>query len=173
LTDHGKMTADASGRGWRDDPVEEDTLPNRGTGEPQGHDDPNPAGTPPLEQEEKLVSVLRGIGSTMFLTSDRIIVARDGAARRPRSGIQSFPLATVRLIRIERANGPSGRVVVSTATGQEAVSMFFDARAAERAEELVSKGRLLAARRRRGRSGAGRCSSPPEQTENRGGHRDH
>jgi hypothetical protein len=124
---------------------------------------------PTLEQEEELITVLRGIGSTMFLTSDRIIVARDGVERRPRSGIQSFPLAGVRLIRIERANGPSGRIIVSTSTGQEAVSMFFEARAAERAEDLVNQGRLLAARRRRVRTRPARR----EPTENRGGQRDH
>lgn len=106
-----------------------------------------------------MVAVLRGIGSVMFLTSDRIIVARDGIERRPRSGIQSFPLDTVRLIRIERGSGPSGRVVIWGPTGQEAVSMFVEPRALGRAEELVAQTRILAARRRRG--GRGRRPQEP------------
>ena len=114
------------------------------------------------------MAVLRGIGSTMFLTSERIIVARDGVERRPRSGIQSFPLETVRLVRIERANGPSGRVVVSALNGQEAVSMFFESRSADQAEELVAKSRLITARRRRGGGtpppgSSGPCSAPGQR----------
>ncbi|HET9613421.1 MAG TPA: hypothetical protein VFP22_01310 [Candidatus Limnocylindrales bacterium] len=92
---------------------------------------------------------LRGIGSSMFLTSERVIVARDGGERRPRSGIQSFPLDAIRLVRLERGSGPSGRVVVWSATGQEAVSMFVEPRFLDRAEAFVSSSRLLVARRRR------------------------
>ncbi len=85
----------------------------------------------------------------MFLTSDRVIVARDGMERRPKSGIQSFPLEAVRLIRVERGSRPSGRVVIWGPTGQEAVSMFFESRSLDRAEELVAQTRILAASRRR------------------------
>jgi hypothetical protein len=160
----------AAAEGRRTEPIRRMTLPNRAIGGPHPGDADSGA-TPHLEREEELVASLRGIGSTMFLTTDRVIVARDGVERRPRSGIQSFPLDTVRLIRIERGNGPSGRVVVSTATGQEAVSMFFEARSAERAEDLVAKSRLLTARRRRG-SGPARTSTEQSADENRGRRRD-
>jgi hypothetical protein len=108
----------------------------------------------------------------MFLTSDRIIVARDGVERRPRSGIQSFPLETVRLVRIERANGPSGRVVVSSPNGQEAVSMFFESRSADQAEELVVKSRLIKARRRRGGGTTSSSGSGSDGGPGQPGHRD-
>ena len=42
-----------------------------------------------LGLEEALLVVLRGIGATMFLTTRRDIVARDGMERRPRSGVTS------------------------------------------------------------------------------------
>jgi hypothetical protein len=85
----------------------------------------------------------------MFLTTVRVIVARDGVQRRPRSGIQSFPLTEIPRIRLELGNAPSGRIAVSTSSGQEAVSMFFDARSLDRAHELIDVARPLIARHRR------------------------
>jgi hypothetical protein len=93
--------------------------------------------------------VLRGIGAMMFLTTVRVIVARDGVERRPRSGIQSFPLAELPLLRLELGNAPSGRIAVSTSAGHESVSMFFDARSLDRAHELIDVARPLIARHRR------------------------
>ena len=95
----------------------------------------------------------------MFLTNQRVIVARDGVARRPRSGIQSFPLETIRLIRLELGSAPSGRIAVSTTSGQEAVSMFFDSRSLERAHELIDAARPLIARRRRRLEAGSACPS--------------
>jgi hypothetical protein len=93
----------------------------------------------------------------MFLTSDRIIVARDGYERRPRTGVQSFPLERVARVRIERGTGGSGRIIVWSAGDVEAVSMFFEARIRERADELVAlaSAHVAAARRRARASTAG------------------
>jgi len=146
------QTWDHAGATCQDAPAVEfggSTLASRSTGTPNPNDERGSSGTPPLEPDEKLVAVLRGIGSVMFLTSDRIIVARDGMERRPRSGIQSFPLDTVRLIRVERGSGPSGRVVIWGPSGQEVVSMFFESRALDRADVLVSEARGLLAQERR------------------------
>ena len=104
---------------------------------------------PDLAEAEELIAVLRGIGAMMFLTTARVIVARDGVNRRPRTGIQSFPLADIQLIRLEMGSAPSGRIAVSTTSGQEAVSMFFDARSLKRAHELIDAARPMIARRRR------------------------
>ena len=87
----------------------------------------------------------------MFLTTERIILARDGVERRPRTGIQSFPLSGIRQIRLERGSGPSGRIVLSVQLGQEAASMFYDVRAVERARELAAAARIRMARRRAAR----------------------
>jgi hypothetical protein len=104
---------------------------------------------PDLEAGETLLTVLRGIGAVMFLTSARLIVVRDGGERRPKTGLQSFPLQTIRHVRLELGSPPSGRVAVWTATGQEAVSMFFDSRSLDRAHELLDVARPLIARHRR------------------------
>lgn len=107
-----------------------------------------------MAAHEELLVVLRGIGASMFLTSRRLIVARDGVDRRPRSGLQSFQLEEIRHLRIELGSAPSGRIAVWTmASDQEALSMFFDARSLDRAHELIDVARPLVARQRRERPG--------------------
>jgi hypothetical protein len=97
----------------------------------------------------------------MFLTTARIIIARDGLERRPRSGLQSFPLGGIRHLRVEPGSGPSGRIVVSGERGAEIVSMFVETRALERARILVARGRLEILRRQRlGRSESGADYGP-------------
>jgi hypothetical protein len=124
---------------------------------------PAPSEGPPgpeLDGDEELLLVLRGIGAVMFLTTERMIVARDGFERRPRTGIQSFPLEGIRHLRLELGASPSGRIAVWTASDHEVVSMFFDARSLDRAHELIDLARPLIARRRRGGAGA-RPVRPP------------
>jgi hypothetical protein len=89
------------------------------------------------------------------VTTERLIVARDGQERRPRSGVQSFPLELVSHIRLEPGVPPSGRIAIWVG-GQEAVSMFFDARSRDRAQEIVDLARPLIARRRRERAALSR-----------------
>ena len=113
-----------------------------------------------LGLEEALLVVLRGIGATMFLTTRRVIVARDGMERRPRSGVISYPLEAIRHLRLELGSAPSGRIAVWTDGGQEAVSMFFDARSLDRAHELIDIARPHIARQRRRGPGA-RPVRPP------------
>ena len=103
-----------------------------------------------LEPREEVIGDLRGVGATMILTADRIVVARDGYERRPRSGLQSYPLEGVRRIGLELGTGPSGRVILWAGELEETVSMFFEPRALSRAEAFVGAARPLIARRRRG-----------------------
>lgn len=134
----------------------------RSSGQPALNAPSDSEGSPVLAPSEELLIVLRGIGAMMFLTNQRVIVARDGVERRPRTGIQSFPLETIRLIRLELGSAPSGRIAVSTTGAQEAVSMFFDSRSLERAHELIDAARpLIARRRRRLESGAARPQGRP------------
>jgi hypothetical protein len=102
---------------------------------------------------EALLVVLRGIGSWMFLTDHHLIVARDGADWRPRTGYRFQSLDSIRHIRIELGRAPSGRIAVWTTGPEEVISMFFDARSLDRAQELVEVARPLIARSRRGRQG--------------------
>lgn len=105
--------------------------------------------------------MLRGVGAVMFLTSARILVARDGYERRPRSGIQSFALGQISAVQLERGGRSSGRIVVLAGDASEVVSMFFDATSLERAAHLVAlaNARIVAERpglSRRRRRGLGR-----------------
>lgn len=95
--------------------------------------------------------MLRGVGASLFLTNRRLIMARDGARRRPRTGVQAFRLDAIRHIRIELGGASSGRIAVWTTGDQEALSVFFDARSRDRAQELLDVARPLIARSRRGR----------------------
>jgi hypothetical protein len=113
---------------------------------------------PQLAGDERLLVHLRGIGASMFVTTERIILARDGRDRRPRSGLQSFSLEKITSIRLEPGASPSGRIVVSVGP-QEAASMFFVARARDRAQEAVDAARPLIARRRREREAITRRTS--------------
>jgi hypothetical protein len=152
-------------------PLEDGSLPQRPVKPTTTTASPPPAGPgdpdlvaggsgPELGGGEELLRVLRGIGAVMFLTSERLIVARDGFERRPRTGIQSFPLATISHLRLELGASPSGRIAVSTTAGQEVVSMFFDARSLDRAHAFMDLARPLIARTRR--RGAGeRPARPP------------
>jgi hypothetical protein len=115
---------------------------------------------PELGREETLLVVLRGIGAMMFLTTRRVIVARDGIERRPRSGVASFPLEQIRHLRLELGSGPSGRIAVWTDASQEALSMFFDARSLDRAHKLIDVARPQIARQRR-RGPGERPARPP------------
>jgi hypothetical protein len=110
---------------------------------------------PDLDPGEELILALRGIGAAMYLTTDRLIVAREGGERRPRSGTQSFPLGSISHIRVEPGERPSGRIAVWIGA-QEVVSMFFDARSADRAAQAVARARPLIARRRRERQSIAR-----------------
>ena len=69
--------------------------------------------------------------------------------------MQSFPLESISHIRVEPGERPSGRIAVWIGS-QEVVSMFFDARSGDRAEEAVVTARPLIARRRRERQAIAR-----------------
>lgn len=123
---------------------------------------PTPSGSPALDPGEELLIVLRGIGAVMLLTDRRLIVARDGFERRPRSGILAFPLSGIVHLRLEIGSSPSGRIALSTVSGHEALSMFFDSRSLGRAQELIDVARPLIARhRRRAGQGPARPSGGP------------
>jgi len=129
----------------------------RDPSDPSDLPDPSEAAPPDLSAAEELIASLRGIGATMFLTTERLIVTRDGLERRPRSGVQTFPLERITHIRLEPGAPPSGRIAIRIG-GQEAVSMFFDARSRDRAQEAVDRARALIAQRRRERQAARRTT---------------
>ena len=124
---------------------ERDADPSR-----RHHIDPgdSDAGQTPL-------AVVRGVGATLLLTDERLILMRDGAERRPTTGVQALPIAGIGQIAIELGTGPSGRIVVHDRTGRESFNIFVDARSVDRARALVDLARPMIARARRPGWGTG------------------
>jgi hypothetical protein len=125
-----------------------DRAPADGPHSTDGAREMPPAAPPDLASGEQLLIHLRGIGASMFVTTERLIVARDGRERRPRSGVQSFLLGAITHIRLEPGTPPSGRIAVWIGS-EEVVSMFFDARSSDRAQEALEIARPAIARHRR------------------------
>lgn len=111
-----------------------------------------------LGPDETVSFVLTGIGAVMVGTEWRVMLSRDDAGRRPRTGFREFELSAITAVRIEQSGHRSGRIVLQLGPlYHQAVSMFFgadDGRAA--AEAAVALRRAVArTRRRSGASGHG------------------
>jgi len=91
-----------------------------------------------LEAEEKVDILAPAVGSVLLLTDRRLIVLRDGAEFRPRTGIQSFPLDSDLEVRI----APTIKQVTVASSGR-AISLFI------RREQLTDVEGLIAELRRR------------------------
>ena len=127
-----------------------------------------------LVSDEDVLFELRGIGAWMVGTTQRVVISRDGSERRPRSGMQTFPIENVSHIRLELGTGPSGRIAIWV-EGHEAVSMFFDARSIDLAYTAIDRLRPVLARNRkaaevrRGGSTERPSSVPPGRRRGRPG----
>jgi hypothetical protein len=91
-----------------------------------------------LEAEEKVDILAPAVGSVLLLTDRRLIVLRDGAEFRPRTGIQSFPLDRELEVRI----APTIKQVTVASSGHT-ISVFI------RREQLTDVETLVAELRRR------------------------
>jgi hypothetical protein len=79
-----------------------------------------------LEGHELVVARLAGLGASLFVTTYRLVIVRDGARRRPRSGIQSWPHDSIH--RVSPPKRGQARIAVRAGPRPEgAVSMFFAA----------------------------------------------
>jgi len=91
-----------------------------------------------LDQDENVDVLAPAVGSILVLTDRRLIVLRQGAEFRPRTGIQSFALDRELEVRI----APTIKQVTVTSSGR-AISVFI------RREQLVDIEALIAELRRR------------------------
>jgi len=91
-----------------------------------------------LDVDEKVDLFAPAVGSILVLTDRRLIVLRQGAEFRPRTGIQSFALDRELEVRI----APTIKQVTVTSSGR-AISVFI------RREQLVDIEALIAELRRR------------------------
>ena len=91
-----------------------------------------------LDEDENVDVLAPAVGSILVLTDRRLIVLRQGAEFRPRTGIQSFALDRELEVRI----APTIKQVTVTSSGR-AISVFI------RREQLVDIEALIAELRRR------------------------
>ncbi len=91
-----------------------------------------------LDADEKVDSCAPAVGSMLVLTDRRLIVLRDGAEFRPRSGIQSFALDRYLEVRV----APTIKQVTVASAGR-GISVFI------RREQLTDVETLIAELRRR------------------------
>jgi hypothetical protein len=79
-----------------------------------------------LEAEEGVVARLTGLGASLFVTTNRLVIVRDGAEFRPRSGIRSWPHDSITAVSLAPPKHGQGRIVVRAGPRpDDEVSMFF------------------------------------------------
>ena len=79
-----------------------------------------------LEPDEDLIEVVAGVGATLVLTAGRLIMVRDGAAFRPRSGVRTWDLIDRPAIRSGLLVHGTGRLLIE---GQGRPASLFVAEA--------------------------------------------
>jgi hypothetical protein len=95
---------------------------------------------PSLEADELVVARLTGLGANLFVTARRLVIVRDGAATRPRSGIRSWPHHAIDRVWLSPPKRGQARIVVRAGPPPEAeVSMFFAAEAWPEAERTITE----------------------------------
>jgi hypothetical protein len=93
---------------------------------------------------ETVTEQVAGLGARLCLTATRVVILRDGAQLRPRSGIRSWPHGSVQ-VRLEPPRRGTGRLVLSDwPDGRSAVSLFVPADDWASAERVVGMIRSLA-----------------------------
>jgi hypothetical protein len=97
-----------------------------------------------LEAEETIVARLTGLGAMVIATTQRLVVVRDGAGFRPRSGVRSWPHDAKVKVSLAAPRQGQARIVVRGGGGADnEVSMFFTAERWPEAERLVSEVKRL------------------------------
>lgn len=95
-----------------------------------------------LEPTERVTHAVPAIGSTLVLTTGRLMIIRDGAAFRPVSGIRDWPLDPTLDVRPGLVRHGSGSIAVRQ--GREVTSVFVPATEWEAALTLIGalRGRI-------------------------------
>ena len=93
-----------------------------------------------LEGDERVVARLAGLGASLLVTTHRLVIVRDGAGFRPRSGIRSWPHESIHGVFLSPPKRGQARITVRAGPKPEnAVSMFFAAEFWPNAEHAVGE----------------------------------
>ena len=87
-----------------------------------------------LEPAESVEFVAPGVGSSLVLTQNRLMVVRDGASFRPKTGVRVFELASGIALRI----GPARRRVIIE-SGGKTINLFVRSEQLAQAEAFVAE----------------------------------
>jgi hypothetical protein len=103
-------------------------------------DDTRAALVPVLGRGERVDQVATGVGCTLVLTDRQLLLIRDGAHFRPRSGVRSWRLDRATGLRLTPAQHATSRLVI--ADGTRSASVFVTA------DQLPDMNAIVAAVRR-------------------------
>lgn len=92
---------------------------------------------PALEPSERVERAVAAVGCTLVLTDRRLLVVRDGASFRPRSGVRSWPLDRDLTLRVGQIRRDTTRLVIDHAG--RSVSVFLTAVQIDDAQALVAR----------------------------------
>jgi hypothetical protein len=110
--------------------------------------------------DEQIVDHVFGVGAVLIVTRLMVIVIREGAQFRPRSGVRSWSFGTLHDVQISPPKHGSGRVVIRVGGFPwQSVSLFISAAEWAAAERVVGKIRVLEAQFRRSQQ-LGNSSDP-------------
>ena len=92
-----------------------------------------------LDPAERVERVMVAVGCTLVLTDRQLVLVRDGAEHRPRSGVRSWPLDRELSLRLASGRQGAGRLVIERA-GLSASAFLTVAQVAE-AHTLIAETR--------------------------------
>lgn len=104
-------------------------------------DDARAALDPVLGSGERVVTIAIAVGCTLVMTDRKLLLVRDGASFRPRSGVQSWALDPGTKVRLTPTHRETARLLISGAGRSASVFVTSD--------QLGEISELVAAYRRR------------------------
>jgi hypothetical protein len=123
-----------------------------------GDDPASAAAGPDPESEavaldEPVLAQVRGLGARLFVTPTRVVLVRDRADVRPRTGVKSWPHSGLQ-VHLERPRRGAGRVILSTGpSARFAASVFVATEHWPSAESVAAQIRMQVGKARRARIG--------------------
>jgi hypothetical protein len=97
-----------------------------------------------LEADEGVVARLSGLGASLFLTTQRLVLVREGAEFRPRTGVRSWPRDSLRRVSLSPTKSGQARIVVRAGPrAEDEVSVFFAAEEGADAALLIREIRTV------------------------------
>jgi hypothetical protein len=96
------------------------------------------------EADEAVVARLTGLGASLFVTGRRLVIVREGAEHRPRTGVRSWSYHSIHEVSLSPLRRGQARIVVRTGPRPEdKVSMFFSEKHWPDAEHAIGEIRRL------------------------------